>query len=212
MREQPFQAIIFDLGGVIVSHDNPVLFERLAQRCDRSWTAERVGALCRQGRWGTGDAIATLHKQLVDEAGYSASWPIFVDDWCCHLRLDQSMFALVDRLANTNRVLIFSNTNKEHWEFIEKLSGGAISRFEAYLSYEIGYEKPSVCAFQIVADKAGVEPGRCIFFDDLLANVLGAREAGFQAEVFEGLERLVSLLVERGVDLSSVAASFAEPS
>jgi putative hydrolase of the HAD superfamily len=166
-----------------------------------SWSAERVSAFVRDGRWGIGAPISSLHDALKEQAGYDAAWPTFVEDWCCHLSLDASMLALVEALSRRNRVLIFSNTNKVHWDHLVELSDGALKRFEAYLSHEIGREKPAVESFRTVAVKAGVEPARSIFFDDMAANVQGARLAGFQAEVFEDQPKLEALLTARGVAL-----------
>jgi len=195
------QALIFDLGGVIVPHDNAVLYARLASRCGTSWPAERISDLVRRGRWGTGAPISSLHEALIEQAGYDSAWPTFVEDWCCHLSLDASMLALIESLSRKHRVLIFSNTNQEHWDHVVGLSRGALSRFETYLSHEIGLEKPAVESFRMVAARAAIEPARSIFFDDLPANVDAARLAGFQAEVFEDQPKLEALLSARGVEL-----------
>jgi len=111
------------------------------------------------------------------------------------------MLAVMGRLAKRNRVMIFSNTNQEHWDFVRKASGGVLAGFEPYLSHEIGHEKPSLRSFQVVAEKAGIDPAGSIFFDDLPANVDGARQAGFQAEVFLGEPWLLSYLEAHGVAL-----------
>lgn len=196
----PFQALVFDLGGVVVRHDNRVLFERLASRCADGWTAERVVSLFRQGSgWGTGAPIGDFYRQLGAEAGYDAPWPTFVEDWCCHLSVDASMLSVLERLAAHHRIVIFSNTNREHWDFLLGASDGALGRYEPYLSHEIGLEKPAVEAFAAVAAKAGLEPARCVFFDDVEANVDGARRAGFEAELFTGEDRLLVYLRGRGV-------------
>ena len=42
-------------------------------------------------------------------------------------------------------------------------------------------------------------PERCLFIDDVAANVEGARAAGFQAEVFTGQAALEALLRAAGV-------------
>jgi FMN phosphatase YigB (HAD superfamily) len=199
VNASPYQALIFDLGGVIVPHDNAVLHARLASRSRAAGSAERISELVRQGRWGVGAPIASLHDALIREVGYDAPWPTFVEDWCCHLSLDASMLTLIEDLARNNRVLIFSNTNKVHWDHLIELSRGALGRFEAYLSHEIGQEKPAVEAFHTVAEKAGIDPARSIFFDDMAANVQGARLAGFQADVFEDQPRLEALLTARRV-------------
>lgn len=199
MSSFPFQAFVFDLGGVIVQHDNAMLFERLASRCARSWGSEEVTSRLRQGGWGTGAPIRALYDQLKAEGGYDAPWSVFLDDWCCHLALDPSMLALLRRLSMHNRIVIFSNTNQEHWDFIVRASDGELASYEAYLSHLIGHEKPSLRAFQIVAERAGIAPGSSVFFDDMPINVDGARRAGFQAEVFLGEQWLLTYLEQQGV-------------
>jgi putative hydrolase of the HAD superfamily len=194
-----FDAIIFDLGGVIVEHDNRVLLERLAARCPAPVTAVDVRTLLRRQSWETGAPIQDLHAQLIGELGYGEPWETFVADWCCHLALDPSMLAFAQQLAAANRVLLFSNTNRQHWEHLVAASQGALAAFEAYLSHELGKAKPAEEAFLALAERAGVDPARSIFFDDLAANVEGARRAGFQAEVFESEAQLRALLAARGV-------------
>ena len=201
MTATPFQAIIFDLGGVIARHDNRMLVERLASRCPAPAALADVRALLRRQSWETGAPISALHGQLAAELGYGLGWEGFVADWCCHLGLDPAMLAFVRRLASANRVMLFSNTNLEHWEHLVAASGGALAGFEAYLSYELGRAKPSEDAFRLVAERAGIEPARSIFFDDAPANVEGARRAGFEAEIFESQAPLEALLLVRGVHL-----------
>ena len=109
------------------------------------------------------------------------------------------MMAFVERLGELHRVMLFSNTNQEHWDHVVGLSGGRLGRIEAYLSHEIGDSKPSLSSFARVAAMAGVEPGRCLFIDDRLDNVEAARRAGFQAEVFTSQAALESLLRAAGM-------------
>jgi FMN phosphatase YigB (HAD superfamily) len=197
----PFDAIIFDLGGVIVAHDNRVMVERLASRCRPSVTARDVGALIRRRSWETGAPIAELHAELQGELGYGEAWEGFVADWCCHLAVDGSMLAFAQGLAVHNRVMLFSNTNQPHWDHLVAASGGALGALEAHLSHEMGRAKPSLESFAMVAERSGIEPARSIFFDDVAANVEGAWAAGFEAEVFESQAQLEALLRARGVRL-----------
>jgi FMN phosphatase YigB (HAD superfamily) len=98
--------------------------------------------------------------------------------------------------------MIFSNTNKEHWDSEVLASGGRLALIEAHLSHELGAEKPDLESYQLVAARAGLPPESLLFFDDLPANVEGARRAGWQAEVFTGEAALRTLLVSRGFDIS----------
>jgi FMN phosphatase YigB (HAD superfamily) len=193
------EALVFDLGNVIVRHDNRVLYERLRSRCSEPWTVERIGALAERPDWGTGAPIADLHRELRESAGYSGDWAQLAEDWCCHLVLDGSMLDLVEHLAARHRVMIFSNTNAVHWDSQVAASGGRLARIEAYLSHEIGRLKPDVAAFAKVAELAGIDPARSLFFDDVAANVAGARAAGFQAELFVDEAGLRASLQARGL-------------
>ena len=195
MTALPFEALVFDLGGVIIPHDNAVMYRRLASRCSRPEALELIEAAAHDPRYGIGVLpIAALHQRLCREAGYDAGWDQFRDDWCCHLSVDPAMLALVQRLAEANRILLFSNTNREHWEHIRLMTGGAVDRFEPYLSHEIGQAKPEVAAFQRVAQRAGFEPRRALFIDDLTRHVAGARAAGFTAHHFTGQAGLETYL------------------
>jgi FMN phosphatase YigB (HAD superfamily) len=188
-------ALVFDLGGVIVPHDNDLLYRRLAARCRPRQVAEAVAALVHDPRYERGELpIAHLHEQLRGAAGYASDWDAFAADWCSHLGLDTAMLDYVERLAKGRRVLLFSNTNREHWDYLLRLSGGRLGGFEAYLSHEIGAAKPSLDAFRLVAARAGIDPGRSLFIDDKPVNVEAARRAGFRAEVFVGQAALEAYL------------------
>jgi FMN phosphatase YigB (HAD superfamily) len=198
--DPPFQALIFDVGGVFVPHDNDMLYARLASRCTAQDAEARIRG--QSGKTGVGSgmiSVQDLHRRLADELGYAGGWETFADDWCCHLGLDHAMLDLIERLAETQRVALFSNTTDVHWTRVDNLSGGRVMRLEQYLSHLIGAEKPDLQAFRIVAEQGGFEPARCLFFDDVQKNVDGARAAGFQAELFTGQIALETLLRDRGV-------------
>jgi len=59
--------------------------------------------------------------------------------------------------------------------------------------------KPDPEAFRTVATKLGVAPERCLFVDDTVPNVEGAREARMHAEPFVGVTALRSLLERAGL-------------
>jgi FMN phosphatase YigB (HAD superfamily) len=196
--EGAFAALVFDVGGVIVPHDNALLFRRLAAGCRAGIDVKAVAALVSDPCYERGARpIAHLHQRLAREAGYAPDWEGFVADWCCHFGIDAPMLDYVERLAAARRVLLFSNTNHEHWQHLVRRTKGRLGRLEAYLSHEIGEAKPSLASFRLVAARAGIDPACALFIDDKPANVAAAREAGFHAEVFTGQAALERLLAER---------------
>lgn len=191
--------LVFDLGGVIVDHDNAVMHRRLASGCRPDMSVEHIAALTGDERWGTGRPVIELFDQLREQAGYTGDRAGFVADWCCHLVLNPSMLAFVEGLAARHRVIIFSNTNHEHWNYVVAASGGRLGAFERVLSHEIGHAKPSAMAFEILSNTAGVRPEGLLFFDDVATNVEGARRAGLRAELFENEAVLRAFLTARGL-------------
>ena len=180
-----FEALVFDVGGVIIPHDNEVLCRRLAARCAAADALAAIRVAAREPAYELGHRlIADLHERLRHELDYAGDWSVFVGDWCSHLTVDVAMLDYVTRLAAAQRVILFSNTNDEHWQHLLTLTDGALGRFEAYLSHEMGLGKPDLAAFAAVAERARLTPGRSLFIDDKPANVAAARRAGFIAEVF----------------------------
>ncbi|MFZ1988644.1 MAG: HAD-IA family hydrolase [Alphaproteobacteria bacterium] len=193
-------ALVFDLGNVIVAHDNDILYERLASRCTAEDALERIRQSSHDARVGTGALpIDELHAQMARDLGYSADWATFAEDWCCHFEVDQAMLEFVQRLGERHRVMIFSNTNAVHWNMLVDETDGALALIEPYLSHEIGDVKPNLSAFDKVAEAARIDPARSIFTDDVAANVEGARQAGFIAHQFVNQPRLKRFLREQGI-------------
>ena len=194
-------ALVFDLGGVIVAHDNAKMLARLASRCrTRDAAAQIEATFFGDPRWGVGAPIEDLHAGLRRDFGYAGDWETFKDDFCCHFAVDASMLAYVRALAKRRRTLIFSNTNEVHWEHLVRETDGALSQIEHQLSHSIGLAKPHIESYRKVVKLAGIAPERALFFDDLEANVIGARAAGWRAEVFRDEAGLREVMMREGIE------------
>ena len=193
-----FEALVFDLGGVIASHDNAQLFQTLARHCTAPDALARIRDAVADRDLGSGRIpVREIHRRLEETLGLSAGWDDFAALWCSHLGLDTAMLDYVETLARRQRVLLFSNTNAEHWDFLVGLSEGRLAGFEAYLSHEIGQVKPDSEAFRTVAERAGITPQHCLFIDDRQDNIDGARAIGFEALLFTGQADLAAYLAGR---------------
>ncbi|MEW1954500.1 HAD-IA family hydrolase [Terrabacter sp. NPDC080008] len=75
----------------------------------------------------------------------------------------------------------------------------------AYYSCDIRSAKPSAQFFEHIAADLGLAPEQLLFIDDQLANVLGARSAGLNAEGWthgDGIESLLKLIDAYGIHLA----------
>ena len=200
-RKLPFEALVFDVGGIFILHDNERLFRRLAESCTALDAVERIREAAMDPDITTGTRpVHDIYDEIVGELGYARDWQGFLADWSSHFTVDPAMVALLATLARDNRVLLFSNTNREHWEYVTRLADGALGRYEAYLSHEIGDMKPRASAFQLVASRASFTPQRALFVDDLAENVAAARVLGFHGHIYKShgeFERFLAAVIDR---------------
>ncbi|MFX1482626.1 MAG: HAD-IA family hydrolase [Promethearchaeota archaeon] len=89
---------------------------------------------------------------------------------------------------------ILTNCDRESkLEIIRNL--GPDHPFEQILSSsDFGAVKPEERIFHSLLETLDVKPESCIFFDDRIKHVEGARAVGIQAHLFEGIEQLRKLV------------------
>ena len=201
MADSP-EALVFDLGGVLVDVD----FSRVLAR----WAAATgVPAETLAARFRRDDAYCAHECGVLDDAGYFA-----------HLRSalgmkisDDEMLAgwnaaLGDPLAGAESLLAglssehplyaFSNTNPAHIAHFTPRYRELLSHFRhVFTSCELGARKPEPLAFLHLTKRIGQAAERVLFFDDLEENVLGARQAGLQAHRVTRPEEIAALLQKR---------------
>jgi glucose-1-phosphatase len=90
--------------------------------------------------------------------------------------------ALLARASQRLPLYAFSNTNRAHVEHFSVTYAGVLGHFrEIFLSSTIGLRKPDAAAYDHVVKAIGVPAQRIVFFDDLAANIEGARARGLIA-------------------------------
>jgi putative hydrolase of the HAD superfamily len=178
-------AVVLDLGNVLVFHDDALLFQRLAERGGR--TADEVRAAlrevwdpCNRGRLA-GEA---LRHAVGRAAGVELEAADFPDLWSCHFRFHDAVYPLVESLLGRVKVLLLSNTNATHLDWIRPRLP-LLDRFDGLvLSYQVGVAKPDPAIFEQALKLAGTAAARTAFFDDVETYVQAARALGIQGHLF----------------------------
>lgn len=97
----------------------------------------------------------------------------------------EGMVELLGELAAEGPVYCLSNTNEIHLEWLRERRPELLRPFtRVFASHEVRARKPYPGIYRGVADSLGVSPAHLVFFDDLAANVEGARRAGLEAHLF----------------------------
>lgn len=129
----------------------------------------------------------------------------FAAAWSDIFELNDPVARLVAYLKGQGFTLVLgSNTNGLHAARFREQFAATLAHFDhLILSHEVGSLKPSASFYHACAAAAGVEPAHCVFIDDLLENVEGAKAAGLSGLHFTGVPQLLHDLQALGVDVSS---------
>jgi|SRR5688572_9288040 glucose-1-phosphatase len=182
----PVDALLFDLGGVIIDVDFNRALERWAlhARCDPAALRARFTQDTHYQRHERGEIDAAAYfASLRTSLGIAITDEHFQDGWKALLgREIPGMGAVLERAARKLPLYLFTNSNAAHEAIWSRQHSRVLSLFRrVFVSSALGMRKPDPAAFRAVAAATGVAPDRIAFFDDSLENVEGARVAGLRA-------------------------------
>ena len=179
------QALLFDLGGVVIEID----FERGFVACQsisalsldeirQAFAFDAPYKRHERGEIAAAEYFSHLRAVLKlegSDARIAECWnAIFVREIPKTLELIRSARAVVPCYA-------FTNTNATHQGAWSALVPQVLTSFDRiFASHEIGLRKPEKQAFDHIAAAIGVPLPSILFFDDLLENVEGAAAAGLK--------------------------------
>jgi HAD superfamily hydrolase (TIGR01509 family) len=184
--------IIFDLGEVIVDLDaNAVIsaFKKLTGPQVINFKSVLIGSSALYD-YETGVITKSQFvNQINREMGTLISLGDFEKAWNLMIKtIPRERLELLERLKNTHRVLILSNTNCMHEDrfdaMVEELTGQKMSHFShaAYYSHTIGKRKPNMDIYEYIIEDQKLNPSKALFLDDKMENIEAARRAGLKAE------------------------------
>jgi glucose-1-phosphatase len=197
-----YKAVIFDLGKVLVHFDFKRAYQRLESICPHAAT-EIPRVLATTGlaqRFETGqiepaEFIAEITRALALDVPPDAFCEIFNCIFTETLVTD----SLLETLAARYRLILLSNTNAIHFEWIRR-SYPLLRHFhDLVLSYEVKAMKPHPDIYRAAIEKAGCRPEECFYTDDIAEFVEGARQAGIDAVQFQNAALLEGELRSRGI-------------
>lgn len=184
--------IIFDLGNVIIDIYYPETIEFIKTHVDSKLHEKVDGFYLTQFHKEYEKGLISSSKFRDEVRGYfETRWSdSFVDElWNSLLgKIPQERLDLVKKLKESYNVGVLSNTNAIHIEALDqilKTDHGHNSLHEifdrVFFSHEMNLAKPDPQIYRDMLSSLETEGERVVFFDDLLANVEGARTLGIEA-------------------------------
>ncbi|HUI07004.1 MAG TPA: HAD family phosphatase [Verrucomicrobiae bacterium] len=195
-------AIIFDLGGVLVHVDEARALERFAARTGRTTTD--ISEYLRRTSHATEFALGKLtrlrfYRVVAKDLSFDGSYDEFAQIWSEVFSPIEPMVALAESLKTRLPRVILSNTNPLHIDYIVEHYPW-INDFDAQiLSYEVGLLKPDPAIYELALRRCGLEASRVVFIDDLAANVEAARRVGLEGIQYQSADQVRVELTKLGV-------------
>jgi 2-haloacid dehalogenase len=196
-------AVVFDLGGVLIDWNPRHLYRQLfddedamehflANICTLEWhVAHDLGH-------STADSCAQLALEHPEHAPMIRAWAERGEDMIAG-PIDRTVELLAEVKATGMRCYVLSNMEPENYalrmkrfDFLDWFDGYVISGLE-------GLVKPDPRIFQLMLERFDLQPARTVFIDDNAVNVEAAAAIGINAILFESPTQLRAAL--QGVGL-----------
>jgi len=198
-----YDAVIFDLGGIVTAYD-PMRFA-LEILYDRE-QADQVRRLV----FGTKTWLALDQGLLTEkeaEARITAENPEYAAAIHAVFKLYKNLLvpipegiAIVQKVRDAGyRAFALSNFGPEAWEVVGRRDMYGDLFDGLVISSQEKLVKPNPAIFEVLLERYGLEPKRCIFIDDFPANVEAARLLGIDGIHFESYRQLLQALAEREI-------------
>jgi 2-haloacid dehalogenase len=196
---------VFDVGNVLIHWDPRRLYRQLIEDaaelddflsriCATEWNLEMDGG--KPFAEGIADRIALFPDQAELIRAFDRNWIETVGG-----AIEGSVAILDELRAKGIKTYAITNFSREkfaeasrHYPFLTSFDGIIISAHERLL-------KPDRRIYELLCRRYDLDAAECIFIDDNLANVEGARAAGMQAHHFAGAAGLRSALKAAGLPL-----------
>ncbi len=185
-----FEAIIFDLGGVLLNIDYQktiLSFKKLGiKNFDELYTQAQQSQLFDKLETGSISedefyySISELADRKLAKIDIKNAWNAMLLD------LPQQRVSLIRELGRSIPIYLLSNTNSIHLTAFQSIIASAYGKknlledlfVETFYSHRIGVRKPNPEAFSFIIDKHNLTPAKTLFIDDSEQHIIGAKKVG----------------------------------
>ncbi len=204
MINQELEAIIFDLGGVIINIDYDATTRAFQNLGDidfpTRYTQASQNGLFDEIETGQISAEAFVNE-LVRILPENIIRESIVDAWnAMIMNVPSEKVSMLMGLKKQYKIFLLSNTNSIHMERVyeewDKVSEMKMSELfdKVYLSHEIGMRKPNGEIFEYVVSDQNLNKETTLFIDDSQQHIEGAKSVGLKAKILKTNEQFLPLI------------------
>lgn len=204
MKTEDFDAIIFDLGGVILNIDynksaeafqklGLTNFDELYSQANQSHLFDKLETGMISAEYFINELLAYLPAGTSGNQVVSA-WNAMILD------LPEENLNLMKKLKEKKQIFLLSNTNEIHLQHFNRILRTHFSEdslhpyfHQTYFSNEIKLRKPHPETFLFICEQNNLIPKRTLFIDDSIQHIEGAKAIGLKTHHLQKGEKITAL-------------------
>jgi len=203
MMKNGYDTILCDLGNVLVDFDHNIAVKKILKYTPKKeqdiynlFFDSGLTSLYEEGKITPHEFFRKVKESLEMDIDHSTFLPIW-NNIFFQTPLNIKMHDFLREVKNRYALIMVSNINKTHFEFLKK-DIGIFKEFDRLiLSYEVGFQKPAPQIYKAALDSVETAPQRAFYIDDRQDLVLAAEKQGIKGVVFDGepaFETIVRLM------------------
>lgn len=203
-RSRNVSAVVFDLGEVLATPGDD-LYEQLAAATGAELEAVKDAYWAERDGYDRGAPLEGYWGTFARALGHSSAG----DDALLHRLSDIDSTAWVSIRSDARDVLRELNAHEVPTAILSNapVALGVLARQSDwaewvtrwFFSGDLGLAKPDLEIYEVVSLGLGVPPAEIVFFDDRIVNVEAAKQAGWNAFLWESGESTRATLVDLGI-------------
>lgn len=198
------RAVIFDLGGVVVHWKEDTVYRKAAKIIRtpfskvKKYGDHELDALC-LGKITENEFWRRLLKRLgVHDHVLHRLDRLWYREYSRGSRLNRGVMNLVTKLRRHYVIGVISNLSIKY-DIVNRKKNRYKHLQHLVLSYKVGLLKPDPRIYRLAARKVRCRPQDCLFIDDKLVNVKGARRAWMNVVHYRNITQLKREMKRYGI-------------
>lgn len=189
------KAAIFDLNGIFLQ--SPKLSDRFAKDfgVPTSMFLPKLSEIMDKVRQPNAGSAFQYWQPVLQEWKVNLSEQEFWDYWFKTEVQSDAMIALAKKLRGEGiKVFLLSNNFKERAEYYGHYPWLHDAIDKTYFSWQTGFIKPDLHAWELVLKENNLKPEDCVYFDDQEKNLKAAESVGIKSFMFTNEAELEKIM------------------
>lgn len=204
MAKNKYEAIFCDLGNVLINFDHRIAVKKILRLTTKSendiyqlFFDSGITKDYEEGKISPQDFFKKIKDSLRLDIDYNIFLPIW-NDIFFETPLNKKIQAFLAGVKEKYKLVMISNINETHWEFLKnKLP--IFGKFDKFiLSYEVGFRKPAIEIYNAALESVKTAPSKAFYIDDRKDLIDAASKFGIKGMAFDGEEALRKIIAGLG--------------